>query len=104
MGILQVIKFYFKQLTCKHTWRYWNVRLHSDRSNIEGKVLPRWRKCNVCHKQEKTKMTPGDWKWVKSTKQLPNDTDIVDVNVRAIGEPETKQEKRNRLINNILKK
>lgn len=100
MNIIQIIKFYFKQLLCDHSWRYWNVRLHSDRSGVNGTILPRWRKCDKCHKQQQKRISG----WVKSIKTLPDDNDTIDVDVRIVGEPETKQEKRDRLINNILKK
>jgi hypothetical protein len=62
-----------------------------------------FRKCVKCDKQpEALSMIPGQFGWKKTYRDLPEDQTIIDVEVFGFGE-ETKREKRDRLIRDILK-
>ena len=100
----EVVKTTSIRLFCNHDWRYWNVKLNSKRQGIDGTVLRRWRRCEKCDKQQKLNMIPGNWNWERSNRLLPEDTDTVEVDVRLMGEPESKSDRRDKIIDKILKK
>jgi hypothetical protein len=63
-----------------------------------------FRKCVKCDKQaEALSMIPGQFGWKKTYRELPEDQTIIDVEIFGFGEVETKRQKRDRLIGDILK-
>lgn len=47
-------------------------------------------------------MVPGNWKWVKTYKELPDKSNVIDVEVYQLGQ-ESKSRRRDRLIKELLK-
>jgi hypothetical protein len=48
-------------------------------------------------------MIPGQFGWKKTYRELPEDQTVIDVEIFGFGEEETKRQKRDRLIGDILK-
>jgi hypothetical protein len=65
--------------------------------------VTKWRRCDKCNRKQELDTRPGSCGWKKSNYNLPENTDIVIINVKLIGDSETLQEKRNKTIDKILK-
>lgn len=92
---------------CSHNYIYWKMRMVVDNKNshlnhLNGRQLVKWRKCDKCGKKQELSMIPGNWKWKTTYRNLPDSINVIDVEIRQLGE-EAKSEKRDRLINQILK-
>lgn len=92
-----------KKIFCKHDFKYWKMRFISNRESLNNVEMIRWRECQSCGKKQELNRTPGNWKWVRTGKELPINTDTIDVNVYLVGE-ESKSDKRDKLIDSILSK
>ena len=103
-GLVPLIKMMF----CDHVYQTWDMRLDasdSDKlSRLHGEVIKSaFRQCVKCDKgKEELSMTPGQYGWKKTYKELPKNQKVIDVDVIGFGE-ETKRMKRDRIINNLLK-
>jgi hypothetical protein len=94
---------------CRHRMKYWDMKwfVDSDHSDpnyrrFNGKV---WKntfcECQKCGVQKRKSMKVGDWgKW-KNHSFTPTSNGIIEVEIYPYG-PETKRQKRDRLINEIL--
>lgn len=107
MSLYESISVLTKQTFCNHNYRFWKMKMlvYNKKSNLrhlDGREMLKWRKCNKCGKKQELSMIPGEWKWKKTYRNLPDNKNVIDVEIRQLGE-ETKSEKRDRLINQILK-
>lgn len=98
------IKILLSEILCSHNWRYWHVKLSSDKRSLDGTILRnKYRRCKKCNKQQSFKMIPKNSRWDPSSMNLPENKDIINVSVKQIG-TESKQEKRDKLLSKILDK
>lgn len=106
-ALYKSISTFTKQTFCNHDYRFWKMRMVVDNQNsslkhLHGNEMVKWRKCDKCGKKQELSMIPGEWHWKTTYNNLPDSTNVIDVEIRQLGE-ETKSEKRDRLINQILK-
>jgi hypothetical protein len=103
-GLLPLIKMMF----CDHVYQTWDMRFDASESEklkrLHGDTFKNaFRKCVKCDKQaESLSMIPGQFGWKKTYRGLPKDQTVIDVEIFGFGE-ETKRQKRDRLIRDILK-
>ena len=103
-GLVPLVKI----MLCDHVYQTWDMRFDASESEklkrLHGDTFKNaFRKCVKCDKQaEALSMIPGQFGWKKTYRDLPEDQTIIDVEVFGFGE-ETKREKRDRLIRDILK-
>ena len=103
-GLVPLIKIMF----CDHVYQTGDMRFDASESEklkrLHGDTFKNaFRKCVKCDKQaEALSMIPGQFGWKKTYRDLPKNQTIIDVEVFGFGE-ETKREKRDRLIRDILK-
>ena len=103
-GLVPLVKI----MLCDHVYQTWDMRFDASESEklkrLHGDTFKNaFRKCVKCDKQaEALSMIPGQFGWKKTYRNLPEDQTIIDVEVFGFGE-ETKREKRDRLIRDILK-
>lgn len=101
-----------KPLFCRHEMKFWDMKWfvdtddHSDPNyrRFNGKI---WKntfcECKKCGVQKRKSMKVGEWgKW-KNYYFEPTDDGIIEVEILQYG-AETKKQKRDRLINDFLKK
>jgi hypothetical protein len=97
---------------CRHKMKYWDMEWLVDTDNhsdpnyrrFNGKV---WKntfcECQKCGVQKRKSMKVGEWgKWKKNS-FTPTSNGIIEVEIFSSGS-ETKRQKRDRLINEILSK
>ena len=102
-GLVPLVKIMF----CDHVYQTWDMRFDASESEklkrLHGDTFKdAFRKCVKCDKQaEALSMIPGQFGWKKTYRDLPKNQTIIDVEVFGFGE-ETKREKRDRLIRDIL--
>lgn len=70
--------------------------------HLNNRKMIKWRKCKKCLKKQELRTTPGNWKWVKTNKKLPDKSNVIDVEIYQLGY-ETKRRKRDKLIKELLK-
>lgn len=103
-GLVPLVKI----MLCDHVYQTWDMRFDASESEklkrFHGDTFKdAFRKCVKCDKQaEALSMIPGQFGWKKTYRDLPENQTIIDVKVFGFGE-ETKREKRDRLIRDILK-
>ena len=103
-GLVPLVKI----MICDHVYQTWDMRFDASESEklkrFHGDTFKdAFRKCVKCDKQaEALSMIPGQFGWKKTYRDLPKNQTIIDVEVFGFGE-ETKREKRDRLIRDILK-
>ena len=113
-GLIVFVRFYdgliplIKIMFCDHVYQTWDMRFDC----IESQKLKRlhgdtfkcaFRKCVKCDKQaEALSMIPGQFGWKKTYRELPENQTVIDVEIFGFGE-ETKVNRRDRIINSILK-
>jgi hypothetical protein len=108
VNLYRKIKSLVKIIFCNHVYQTWDMRLDasdSDKlSRLHGEVIKSaFRQCVKCDKgKEELSMTPGQYGWKKTYKELPKNQKVIDVDVIGFGE-ETKRMKRDRIINSLLK-
>jgi len=103
-GLVPLVKIMF----CDHVYQTWDMRFDASESEklkrLHGDTFKNaFRKCVKCDKQaEALSMIPGQFGWKKTYRDLPENQTIIDVEIFGFGE-ETKRQKRDRLIRDILK-
>lgn len=93
---------FFKKTFCNHDYKFWKMRMIIEDRYLNNREMVKWRKCNKCGKKQELSMKPGDFKWKKTYRDLPDNKNIIDVELKRVGH-ESKSEKRNRIINSLLK-
>ena len=105
-SIISDIKSYF----CKHKMRYWNMKLVVDTDDVNDPIYQKFNgmiwndafcQCQKCGVKLKRNYLPKQKDWKKSN-FTPNKSNIIEVEVFQYG-TETKRQKRDRLINQVLK-
>jgi|688.fasta_scaffold237500_3 hypothetical protein len=114
-GLIVFVRLYdglvplVKMLFCDHVYQTWDMRFDASDSEkmkrFHGDTFKNaFRKCVKCDKQaEALSMIPGQFGWKKTYRELPEDQTVIDVEIFGFGEEETKRQKRDRLIGDILK-
>ena len=114
-GLIVFVRLYdglaplVKMMFCDHVYQTWDMRLDASDSEkmkrFHGDTFKNaFRKCVKCDKQaEALSMIPGQFGWKKTYRELPEDQTVIDVEIFGFGESETKRQKRDRLIGDILK-
>jgi len=103
-GLVPLVKI----MLCDHVYQTWDMRFDASESEklkrLHGDTFKNaFRKCVKCDKQaEALSMIPGQFGWKKTYRDLPENQTIIDVEIFGFGE-ETKRQKRDRLIRDILK-
>jgi len=100
---LTSIKLILSNLFCSHNWRYWHVKLTSDKRSINGTVLHnKYRRCEKCKKQQSFKMIPKNSRWDPSSIILPENKDTIDVEANILGSTPSKRDIRDKLLDQLL--
>lgn len=97
------IKLLLSVMFCSHDWRYWNVKLTSDKRSLDGTILRnKYRRCKKCDKQQSFKMIPKNSRWDPSSIILPENSDTIDVEANILGSTPSKRDRRDKLLNQLL--
>ena len=99
-----------KPIFCRHQMRYWDMKWYMDDKNSRhysdwnGKI---WKdvfcECQKCGTKYKMSMKPKEWgSWNKSN-FTPTTNNFIEVEIFEFGHSETKRQKRDRIINSLLK-
>lgn len=97
-----------KELFCNHNWLFWHTRfiVNNPKSHIKhlnGKIqYNQFRQCERCGKKQKWKQKFEGSKWIRTYRKLDINNRTIDMVLKILGE-ETKADKRDRLIDQILK-
>ena len=108
VNLYQWIKPLIKMIFCDHVYQTWDMRLDASDSEIfkrfHGELFKNsFRKCVKCGKQsEYLRRVTGQYGWKKTDRELPKDKTVIDVEIIGFGE-ETKVNRRDRIINSLLK-
>ncbi len=95
---------------CKHRMRYWDMKIIIDSNYVNDPIYQKFNnvvwadsfcQCQKCGVKFRRNYLPKQKMWKKSD-FTPNKTNVIEVEVFQYGQ-ETKRQKRDRLINQILK-
>lgn len=104
----------FRELLCQHKWLFWHTRFIVDTKslykwrrsirNLNGKIeYNQFRQCEKCGKKQMWRQRFEGSKWIRSYRNLDPNNRNIDKVLKIPGE-ESITDKRDRLINQILKK
>ncbi len=94
------------RIFCRHNWIYWDIKLINEfHDGINGSIFRNnCRECQKCGRKERHKMVVGDFNWKQTYMDFPSHGKMIECEVRLLNQPETKSERRDRIIKEIVKK
>lgn len=110
INIVKYVQNVFRELLCQHKWVFWHTRFIVDPKSkshirhLNGKIqYNQYRLCEKCNKKQSWKQAFENSKWIRSYRTLDPNIKTINIELKIAGE-ESKADKRNRLIEKILKK